>query len=229
MPVPHQKLQKGFQMLQFCFGGVLNCAAEWQLCIRLCCSQKEQRPGPLRTGSTGQVLIKHHPNVALLGHISVHCLSPNSPSKWAGDLPNSLHISFLQMVLSKASLLFHPKGGEGRDASAKSFCEHPRSCPSSRQSQKQDPDAKIFQDAEEKILSSEHCPSEIYKALPLSATSHHPHAPHPTPAPLQIPDPPTAPKLIQRHWNRVAFLLPATPITCRADPEYSTLTQSRGW
>jgi len=62
------------------------------------------------TRRTGQVPIKHHPNVPLLGHISVHCVSPYTPPKWVWHLPNSLYISFLQTMVPKAPLILHPKG-----------------------------------------------------------------------------------------------------------------------
>lgn len=163
---------------------------------------------PVRTtGSSEQVQIKHHPNVPLLGSISVHCFSPHAPSKWAWHLPDSLHISFLSRVVSEALLLLHPKegkalGGLGK-VSSEPFCETPHQCKAHQMLPKHWAVTDMRPWCKEGFLGC------WKKNLP----------PPPNLVPLKSPKlflcpstqlphiqpPPIAPKLVQRQWDRVAL------------------------
>lgn len=128
---PHQKLPKGFPMLQLGFGSI----------SASCCPKRvshqvpllsEKNSGPWRAvqsperaaGSSGQVQLKHHANVPLACRQKC-CLSQYAPSKQHSIFLYNPCISFLNGGVQAP--LLHPKGW-GEKAPSKPFCEISRLC-----------------------------------------------------------------------------------------------------
>lgn len=127
---PHQKLPKGFRMLQLGFGSIASCHCMRVSHQALLLSEKNSSPwravqSPERAaGSSGQVQLQHHANVPLACRQKC-CLSQYAPSKQHSTSLCNLCISFLNGCV-KAPLL-HPKGW-GKKASSKPFYETCANC-----------------------------------------------------------------------------------------------------
>lgn len=131
--------------------------------------------GPARTtGSTGQVLIKHHPNVPLQGIFLYAAFLHTHPQSGHGTFLTARTSASSEPWCQRLPSSFIPKKGagggwEGRLLQSLSVrhhsgAKHPRCCPSTGQSQKQDLSAKkIFLGCRRKnpSPSSKPCPSEV--------------------------------------------------------------------
>lgn len=127
-----QKVFKGFSLLWWWL--MLGCCV-----IALLLSEKAVGPGDpgkapwQQLGALSRCCLSITPR-----YMSVHCLSLGTSPKWAQHLPNSLNISFLQIVVPEPSLLLHSKeGGGGRLLQSLSVrhhicAKHTRCCSSSK-------------------------------------------------------------------------------------------------
>lgn len=155
------------------------------------------RQGPVTTtGSTEQVLFKHHSEVHFcILPLPVHIL------KWAWHLPNSLNISFLQTVVPKPSFLLHSKGGGRWEATSKPFCEASHLCKAHQML----PEPQVVIEAEpgckEYFFRMQEKKKNFF--LPRNFLKS-PSKLFPCPSSSQTPEP-SSPKVVQRHWDTVAF------------------------